>query len=441
MTDRLSRFQWVKQRALLNSGLLSGLMLFSSSMIVNIGSYVYNLIVGRWLGPTAFADVSLMVTLLMVATFVTSTLATVTSKFTAVYVVEGERARLAGLRRWLGQRAWALGAVLAILLTLGAPLLADFFHTQSAWPFVILGIGMPIFLAQSVDRGVLQGETRFGLLALSQQAEMWGRLIGGTLFIALGLSINGAVGALTLSFVTAWLVAVRAGRGLPAPSGFGKTEQAALLHFSGPVVISLLGQIVINNSDILIVKRFFAPHEAGQYAALALIGRVVFFATWSVVTMMFPLVAQRHQKGEPHRALLGLSLLIVAGISALITGATLLIPEFIVRVLFGVEYLSIAPLLWLYALATALYALANVIITYRLSLGVGGGSLFALAAGAAQVVGLWVFHEHLADVVLIQVYIMVGLFAVLCLWDVWLWRTTPRPFRAARRDETKKQSG
>ena len=102
---------------------------------------------------------------------------------------------------------------------------------------------------------------------------------------------------------------------------------------------------------------------------LALIGRIVFFATWSVVTVLFPIVAQKHKKGEPHRHLLYLSLGLVMAVSGAIFAATLVIPELIVSVLFGQAYMSVAPLLWRYALATAVYALANVVITYRLSIG------------------------------------------------------------------------
>ena len=77
------------------------------------------------------------------------------------------------------------------------------------------------------------------------------------------------------------------------------------------MLVAQLGQILINNSDVLIVRHFFPAEAAGYYAALALTGRIVFFATWSVVTAMFPIVAQRHRRGEAHRSLLFVSLGVV----------------------------------------------------------------------------------------------------------------------------------
>jgi O-antigen/teichoic acid export membrane protein len=116
------------------------------------------------------------------------------------------------------------------------------------------------------------------------------------------------------------------------------------------------------------------------------------------------------------------SLGLVTAVSAAITGAAYLIPDAIIGVLFGAAYLPVAPMLWLYAAATALYALANVVINYRLSANNKLGSVFVVAAGIAQVAALWLFHATLRDVVLIQIAIMSCLLVATLAWDLWLWR-------------------
>ncbi len=397
--------------------LSGGALLFASMTVVNAGNYLFNFILGRWLGPEAFSDLSLIVTLMLMITFITATFQLTAARFAAIHTADNAADELAGIRRWMGRLAWGLGGLLLLGLGVGAPYWQQFFHTASAWPFVILSVGLPLYFVQGVDRGVLQGQTRFGRLALSYQAEMWVRLTVGVAFVAIGWAVNGAVGALTLSFVATWLVARAAGDGLPTAPVISPEARKAVALFAVPVIIAHVSQILINNSDILIVKRFFAAEEAGFYAALALIGRIVFFATWSVVTVLFPIVAQKHKKGEPHRHLLYLSLGLVLVVSGAIFGATLVIPELIVNVLFGQAYMSVAPLLWRYALATAVYALANVVITYRLSIGNGTGSVIAVAGGAAQVLLLWQFHANLVQVVMVQVALMSAMLLVLLLWD------------------------
>jgi O-antigen/teichoic acid export membrane protein len=206
---------------------------------------------------------------------------------------------------------------------------------------------------------------------------------------------------------------------LPPGKKLSLKSSQALYYYALPVILAEVSQILINNSDILIVKRFFQAEPAGLYAALALIGRIVFFATWSLVNALFPIVAQRQERDESHRHLLWLACGLVTGVAGIILLTTVFFSEQIVEILFGDAYLSIAPLLWRYAVATSLYALANVVISYNLSLGNSGGTVFAFGAGVAQVFSLWLFHESLLQVVDIQILIMSILFGLLLGWDYW----------------------
>ena len=406
------------------STMLSGAtVLFISMTFVNAGNYLYNLILGRWLGPAAFADLSLIVTLMLMVTFITATFQLTTAKFAAGFSAENSPEQISAMRDWLGRIAW-IGGVVAMALTAGgASFWQSFFNSASPWPFVLLGIGMPVYFAQGVDRGILQGQTRFGLLSWSYIVEMLARLGVGLGLVALGFSVMGATAGITLSFFATWLVARSGVVGLPRTGAITETGRKAIRLFAWPVVIVQISQILINNSDILVVKRFFPAEEAGQYAALALIGRVVFFATWSVVTTLFPIVAQKHQKQESHQHLLWLGLGLVTLVSGGIVGATLLFPNWIVGILFGDAYLEIAPMLWLYAVATMLYALANVVVNYRLSADSHTGTWFATIAGVAQVIILWFFHDSLRQVVVLQIAIMSVLLLVLMVWNGWLSRT------------------
>lgn len=412
----------------------ASLLLMVSMTIVNAGNYAYNLILGRWLGPTRFADLSLMVTLLLMMTFITAPLQMTAARYAAIHTADGDQKSLAGIRHWLKRIGLGGGLLLAGFFVLGSGLWQNLFATESALPFVLFGLAMPFSLLQSLERGMLQGQTRFGILAATYQVEMWSRLGIGILLVAWGMSVNGAVLGISLSFALTWFAAHRAVTGLPAAALPDQATQKALTLFAVPVVISQLGQILINNSDVLLVRRFFPAEMAGQYAALALIGRIVFFATWSVVTSMFPMVAQKHKKGEAHTHLLWLSLGIVAAISTPAILITWAWPEWVVGWLFGSQYLGIARLVWLYALATGLYALANVVVSYRLSLGAGKSTGLVIAAGAAQVLGILLFHQTLEQVVWVQVVVMASLFCILLIYWGWNQQQNTQPEKNTKKE-------
>ncbi|MGB5646194.1 MAG: sugar isomerase, partial [Muriicola sp.] len=56
-----------------------------SVLLVNGGNYLYNLILGRLLGPDAYADAALLVTLLLVLSFLGMTFQLTTTKFAVVF--------------------------------------------------------------------------------------------------------------------------------------------------------------------------------------------------------------------------------------------------------------------------------------------------------------------------------------------------------------------
>lgn len=393
----------------------SSSLFYLSALVVNVGNYGFNLLLGRWLGPAAFSDLSLIITLFLGLTFVTTGLQQTAAKFAASYAGQDSVQGISNVRTWLWKRAVGVGIVAMLALTLGAPLWQSFFNTDSPALFICLGLAIPFYFAQGVDRGVLQGQTRFDRLSSSYQAEMWTRLLIAFILVALGWGAFGGGVALALSVLATWVVARAAGQGLPvslAPTDVEKSQYNRLIR---AIILAEIGLILINNSDVLLVKRFFEAEQAGYYAALSLIGRVVFFATSAASITLFAQAAQRQARGEAHRHLLWRTLMMVGGLSFAIVLACALMPNLIVRILFGEAYLAISGLLWQYAFSTALFSACNVIINYQLSLGHQRGALLSLAAGILQVLLISLFHATLAQVVLVQIILMAGLFGVVTI--------------------------
>ncbi|WP_287045345.1 hypothetical protein [Herpetosiphon sp.] len=382
-----------------------GLWLFISMMLVNAGNYGFNVLVGRWLGPSAYAEINLMITLFLIATFITSGL-----QMSAARAIVGSnnQAILTMLRRV----AWVCGGLSLLGLGLFAAFWQTLFHTASASPFIILGVGLACYYALGVERGIAQGCAHFGRLAWNFQIEMAVRLMGACVFVGLGMGVAGATIALSSSIVIAWLDSRRS----YATVEQHRTNNSIQLQMMLPIIIHLLGQVLINNSDVLLVKAWFPAMIAGQYAALALIGRVVFFATATLGTILFPRVLRSTQHSEQQR-LFWQSIMITVAIAGLITLLCKIIPQLILGWLFGEAYLPIADFLWLYAVATSCYAIANISITYQLAQDRSFGAWIALLAGSIQIGVMSWFNQSIHQILYSQVGVMLGLLLVLMLYE------------------------
>ena len=71
----------------------------------------------------------------------------------------------------------------------------------------------------------------------------------------------------------------------------------------------------------------FPPTAAGLYAAVALVGRVVFAFSSAVINTMFPLMAGTHREQRDDHSILGTSLLLVFGIASLVSHSDQIIKD------------------------------------------------------------------------------------------------------------------
>jgi len=381
-----------------------------SVIIVNGGNYLYNLLLGRMLGPELFADAALLITLLLVLSFVAMTFQLATAKFAVLFEPKVFKSFVSFSYTYAAIIGCATGALVVVF----ARQLQGIFNTQSPIMFIIFGIGIPIYFIMSVNRGIFQGTKKYDSLAITYQTEMISRLVITLLFIyflpfsssvviAMGIVISFALGLVPFKSV---------GFSLTTTHSLPKKHIKHVTHFFVLTGFYELTQIIINNSDILLVKHYFEDHEAGLYASLALIGRVVYFVAWMFVMLLLPKVVQKQKDGQATTPILLKYISYIVILSTTIVVGCYLFPEFVIQIMFGSEYISIAPLLWKYAIATSLFAIANIFAYYFLSLDKYIPVLISGLMGVSQVALIVVFHNSIAQVVTVQIMAMITLLIV-----------------------------
>jgi len=394
------------QRKSLQALVLGGsIVMLMNTTVVSAINFVYNVVMARMLGPSRFGHVTALVTLLMLCSAVTLAFQMVCAKFVARNPTVGAKA---GVYRSLLGKAWIIGLGLGGALFAAQKPMAAFLHLPDPRMLGVLAVGIAAYVPLGVRRGAMQGLCSFRRLSASFITEALVRLAAASLLVVLGYAEFGVVGAICLSVLASYWVSglgpeLRVRSEHSHPASFGEGIQA---------IVFFVGQVIICNTDVLVVKHFFAPEVAGLYAAVALVGRLLYFSSWSVVSVMFPVSAAAVQSKKEDPKVVLLPFLFVLGLAAAFILTLSLFPHFVIHTIFGREFHQSESLLAFYAVATGLYSLSVVLMAYEMSRRIANTGWLQLIFSGGLVAAIGVFHSTLREVIVVQIVLMAALLAL-----------------------------
>jgi O-antigen/teichoic acid export membrane protein len=405
--EKVASFRSQQKR---QSRLLGGsIIMLLGSGLVSILNFAYNVAVARLLGPAGFGHAAVAITLLMLVSALTLSFQLVCAKLVARNeTVEGKAAVYQSLLR----KSWKVGLALGTAMMVASGAVARYLNLPSPWMIAVLALGFAFYVPVGARRGGMQGMCSFRRLAGSYIVEALLKVTVAVLLVVIGMGALGAITAISLSVICAYF--------LPVPAELNTITDS---HVPTPVgeavqaVVFFVGQVIISNCDIVLVKHFFAADTAGLYAAVALVGRVVYFASWMVVSAMFPISAGA-KPGDGHKTILTVPVTFVIAISGGFAALMALAPEFVLRLVFGSQFTQLQPmdgLLALYAVMAGVYSLSVVLIAYEMSRKVANTGWLQLVFALAIVAGIFVFHATLREVVMVQLVSMAALLAVVAV--------------------------
>lgn len=388
-----------------NKSISTSSIFIISSVIVNAANYGFNLLLGRFLGAIAYADAVFYTTLALAFSFVALMFQMTATRFVALH--DGELHTQQEIRSYLHRLALIWGFGLGLLLSFGAIQLQKFFQLQSIFPLIFIGLSLPIYFLMSIGRGFLQGKLLFSKLTLTYQAELWVKVFGTLILLYFGLQASSVALATVFSFLAAFLFC------LPQQSFFmiAKPENhKVIFSFFISVGFYELSQILINNSDVFLAKSYLTPLLAGQYASLAMIGRIVFFSSFPIVMVIVPMIITKIKNKESYQTIFYGSFLACAFVITCIVLACYFFGDLAMDLLFGKEFVAVAPFLWQYAVATGLFTLCNILIYFHISLNQKNVIWLAIAAGCLQIALIYLQHKDIQDFINSQIAAMAALF-------------------------------
>jgi len=397
----------------------TGLMFIGISLF-NLFNLFYHLFMVRYLPPIEYGHLNTLLALFMLISVPAGTVQTTITKFISSFQVQNKYDRTRGLLRHLLLLMFIIGFSFFLLISLGSRLISSFLQISSYGLVILFGLGLLFAMVIPVPWGGLQGLQKFGSLTFNLIINGALKFFLGVLFVVSGFGVSGAMGAIALSyFITTLFSLLMLEIYLPKEESMARQEQNAngsgpsyisevYLYFF-PVGVTLLCFMVLTNIDLILVKHFFTPIDAGYYSIAQMVGKIILFLPLPIIMVMFPKLSSLEAQGKRTLSTLGQNLRI-AGLFCIIAAMLgLLFPSFIIRILSGKVYSECIPLVRFFSVNMTFFSLTLILLYYQLSTH-ERWFLYPLFFSTLIQTGLIVlFHKTLT-----QVLLVVGITA-LCL--------------------------
>jgi O-antigen/teichoic acid export membrane protein len=286
--------------------------------------------------------------------------------------------------------------------------LALFFNVPAA-VVVPTAASVPFGLAIPVLLGQLQGRQRFTALSFLLVGQAAFRLI-----LAVGLAARyGPVGAMigvALGNFVMYAVALATVYPSRGAHFVARAQWRAGLGSLGVILPSSLALAVLLSSDVLLVKHFFSTEEAGRYAAVAALGRIVFWGASGIGLVLFPKAVMHVTRGSNGSPLVMASLALCLLGGAVVWATFSLGSGFVLSLFAGGAYVAAAPYLPWYALAMTLFGGASVLVANGQARCNGDFLMVLIPVTCIEPVLILLFHHTLMQVIQVLSLSMAVLF-------------------------------
>lgn len=392
--------QRIKNLIFENQLIGGSLVMIVGSTFVNFANYIYHLLLGRMLGPVNYGTLNSLIAIFYLLFIPSMALITVITKFTSVYKARNDYSKLYSLFRFFSERILILGAGVLLLFILARNSIAGFLNITETSAIILVGSFFVLSLLSTINNGILQGLLNFNFLSANNVFSSLLKVGFGVLLVSMGLSVNGAILAVLIAYILPYFASLYPLRFLwqhkPRKLNIDYKE---IFTYAGPATVVVLGMTSLYSTDILLVKHFFPPFEAGVYAALAVVGKIIFFASSTISIVMFPIISEKFEKGSKYQTVLYQAFALVTASSILLTIIYFLLPELMLKLLYGSSYRVGAPYLGLFAVFISIYSLSNLLIQFFLSIRETKIYFLTLTAALFQGILIWFFHENLYQVI------------------------------------------
>lgn len=398
--------------------LKGGIVLFLGMNLVSFANYIFNVTMGRMLGPIDYGGFVSIMSLLAIVGVPANTIQTAAAKFSAVFLAENKIGKIKYLIKYLTKKIAILGlAVFALLFILSHPI-ANFLKLGSTVPIMIFSFVALIIFLVPINRGVIQGMQNFKGLSINLGLEPILKIAFGVILVIIGYKLNGAVLAILIANILVYAFGFLSLKKIFA-SKAESFPTKDFWHYSFPVLIGIFLLNFLTYGDVILAKHYLSLEEAGLYSGISTISKIVIYFGAPFIATMFPKISDLHTRGKKHYPLLAQTIAVVFILSAAITAFFMLFPSFTIKILFGNNFISASSYLGPLSLAMLLLSLATIFVNYYMAIGKKIYIVFLSIFSVLLVILMNLYHNNLSQIITNLLISFGGLLVSLSLYYIY----------------------
>lgn len=395
----------------------SGIVVMGTFM-ANILNLLFNFFMLGNLSVAEYGVLASVMSLIVFPSLVSGAIIPVVIRFAGDYFAKENYSLLRGLYIKVFKPVLFIAAVIFILFFFFISDLSKFFHIDDTNILLMTDIIIFFAIIGVINMGFLQAKLAFGYQVFITAINAGIKLLLGMLLVFFGYSVSGATIAMIVAGIASYIVSFFPlgfilNKKISAPS----ISTKALFSYGLPSSLTLLGVTSLISADIMLVKHFFDPHQAGLYAGLSLMCRIIFYISSPIGAVMFPLIVQKRSKKENYTNTFKLALALVFFSSICITIFYAVFTKWSILILLKKsEYLEIAPYIAPFALFVTLFGVLSILSNFYLSIQKTKIFIPIILGALLQIILIYFFHQSFFQIIIISLSITFLLVCLLLLY-------------------------
>jgi len=401
-----------------NKDVLDTIIVGGATLFGSVFSYLLQFVLGRKLSVGDYGTFNALLSLSSMVGVFGAVFGTALIKVNAEIFAKKDNDSLRSLFISSVKFSLAVGLFSFLIIFSLREFISNYLNVGDSFLITLFGLSVGLGFLIVIPNSYLQGTQEFKKYSLFHIFSLFLRFLIPTIFVFMGFGLRGVYSAAPISSITAFLFGLfilglnlKNLKKVDVSDSFKK-----IFSFGSTVILVNFSMMALNNIDLIMVKRFFSPTDAGYYAGTMTLGKILLFGAGAVSVVMFPKITALHAGGKSFmkslkRLLMLLILVLMVGVFCY-----QIFPGIITNLFFGKAFENSVKYLPLFSVFVALYVLINFLVMFFLAIDKKKVGFLLLPGIVIQYIGLNFFHGSLWEVINVNIGVSVLILIILSVY-------------------------